>query len=130
MPQGAPADLGVDHLTKQGIEPLRSRAARVASTILEHRFIMDFSKAFGPHRVYLEAQFGKKEASLMDFCKFRIAHHERHLSLGIEVLLFDPDTFFAHRRDAISGMARFGVGKEILSVLGLECPIWLVGLEE
>ena len=130
MPQTVPADLGVDGLSKEDIEPLRSAAACVASTVLDHRFVMDFSKAFGPHRVYLEAQFGKKEASLMDFCKLRIAYRERHLSLGIELLMYDPNAFFAHRRAAVSGMATFGVAKEILPVLGLECPIWLIGLEE
>jgi len=27
-------------------------------------------------------------------------------------------------------MVTFGVAKEILPVLGLECPFWLVGLED
>ena len=130
MPETAPADLGIGQLTKKQLESKRRRELCLASTILGHKWLIDFSKTFRQNRVYLEVQFGKKEALFMDFCKLRIAYYERRLSLGIEIVMCEPTRFFGHRRAAISGMADFNVAKETLPIIGLDCPIYLIGLSE
>lgn len=130
MPKAAPVDLEIGEFTKKELESRRKRELCLAPTILRHRWVFDFSKTFGQHRVCLEAQFGKKEAALMDFSKLQIAYHERHLSLGIEMLMAEPRAFFRNRSASVSGMAEFSVAKEILPILGLECPVWLVGIVE
>lgn len=63
-----------------------------------------------------------------DFCGFRIAYAERRLALGIEIVLSEPVKYFAHRKSSIGGMASFDVARETLTTIGLECPIWLVGI--
>jgi len=80
--------------------------------------------------VQVEAQFGKVEAMFKDFCGFRIAYAERRLALGIEIVLVDPPSYFAHQKSAVSGMASFDIAMNTLATIGLECPIWLVGVEE
>ena len=70
------------------------------------------------------------EAMFKDFCGFRIAYSERRLALGIEVVLVDPNSYFAHRRKVISGMASCEMAKETLNGIGLDCPIWLVGIRD
>ncbi len=93
------------------------------------RWHADFAKTFdGIKLVQIEAQFGKVEAMFKDFCGFRIAYAERRLSLGIMIVLSDPMTYFSHRKSAIGGMASFRVAKDTLNVIGLDCPIWLVGI--
>jgi hypothetical protein len=65
-----------------------------------------------------------------DFCDFRIAFAERKLALGIEIVLSDPNGYFAHRKSAVGGMASFNIAKNTLATIGLDCPIWLIGIEE
>jgi hypothetical protein len=65
-----------------------------------------------------------------DFCGFRIAYAERRLALGIEIVLVDPPGYFVLRKNTVSGMASFDIAKNTLATIGLECPIWLVGIEE
>lgn len=65
-----------------------------------------------------------------DFCGFRIAYAERRLALGIEIVLCDPPTYFSHRKNAIGGMASFNIAKGTLNTIGLDCPIWLVGMDQ
>ena len=62
-----------------------------------------------------------------DFYGFRIAYVERRLVLGIEIVLCDPDSYFAGRRYAL-GVTSFGVAKNTLTTIGLDCPIWLIGI--
>ena len=76
----------------------------------------------------MEAQFGKVEAMFKDFCGFRIAYAERRLALGIEIVLCNPASYFAHRKNAIGGMASFDIAKNTLNTIGLDCPIWLIGI--
>lgn len=59
-----------------------------------------------------------------------MAYVEKRLALGIEIILSRPYEYFAHRKSAISGMAYFNIAKETLPLIGLDCPIWLVGLRE
>jgi hypothetical protein len=109
---------------------LNNRDICRTSTTLQNRWHADFAKSFGSKLVHIEAQFGKVEAMFKDFCGFRIAYAERRLSLGIEIVLSHPARYFSHRRNAIGGMASFEVAKETLTTIGLECPIWLIGIDE
>ena len=78
--------------------------------------------------VQIEAQFGKVEAMFKDFCGFRIAYAEKRLALGIEIVIANPPSYFSHRKNTISGMASFNVAKSTLTTIGLNCPIWLIGI--
>ena len=99
------------------------------STTLDASWHPDFGKLFAPGLVQIEAQFGKVESMFKDFCGFRIARHERRLALGIEVIPYEPYAYFSHRRNAIGGMAYFDIAKNTLPAIGLDCPIWLIGIE-
>lgn len=90
----------------------------------------DFAKSFGDKLVHLEAQFGKVEAMFKDFCGFRIARYENRLALGIEIVICKPSQYFSHRKGAVSGMAYFEIAKNTLPTIGLDCPIWLIGIYE
>ena len=118
---------------KQSLNILRERNRReycLTSTTLNTRWHSDFAKKIGANLVQLEAQFGKVEAMFKDFCGFRIAYAERRLALGIEIVLSNPMVHFAHRKNAIGGMANFRIAKDTLTTIGLDCPIWLIGIGE
>ena len=100
----------------------------LTSTTLNTRWCADYAKSFGSNLIQIEAQFGKVEAMFKDFCGFRIAYSERRLALGIEIVLSNPNSYFAYRRHAIWGMASFSIAKDTLNSIGLDCPIWLVGI--
>jgi len=102
----------------------------LTSTTLDTRWHSDFARSFNGKLVQIEAQFGKVEAMFKDFCGFRIAYAERRLALGIEIVLCDPPAYFAHRKNAIGGMASFKIAKATLNTIGLDCPIWLIGIAE
>jgi len=113
----------------QEIREWNHRSLCITSTTLDTRWHADFAKTFdGTKLVQIEAQFGKVEAMFKDFCGFRIAYAERRLALGIEIVLSIPMSYFAHRKSAIGGMASFNVAKNTLNMIGLDCPIWLVGI--
>jgi hypothetical protein len=119
-----------NNISLQEIKNQNKRNQCLTSTTLNTRWYADFAKAFGSKLVQIEAQFGKVEAMFKDFCGFRIAYAERRLALGIEIVLSNPNLYFAHRRHAIGGMASFAIAKDTLNTIGLDCPIWLVGIEE
>jgi hypothetical protein len=100
------------------------------STTIDARWHADFGKSFDGKLVQVEAQFGKVEAMFKDFCGFRMAYAERRLALGIEIVMADPRGYFAHRKSAVSGMASFNIAKGTLNTIGLDCPIWLIGISE
>ena len=112
-------------------EPRRVNIRKLCrtSTTLQAKWHADFAKVFGSKLVQIEAQFGKVEAMFKDFCGFRIAFAERRLALGIEIVLSEPVKYFAHRKSSIGGMASFDVARETLTTIGVECPIWLVGID-
>jgi hypothetical protein len=64
-----------------------------------------------------------------DFCGFRIGNYERRLSLGIEIVICEPTVYFSHRKNAVSGMAYFDIARKTLPAIGLDCPIWLIGMK-
>jgi hypothetical protein len=97
---------------------------------LDIRWHAGYAKRYGTNLVQVEAQFGKVEAIFKDFCGFRIANAEGRLALGIKIVLVDPPGYFAHRKNAVSGMASFDIANYTLATIGLDSPIWLVGIEE
>jgi len=107
-----------------------NRSLCVTSSTLGANWHADFAKSFDGRLVQVEAQFGKVESMFKDFCGFRIAHFERRLALGIEIVLSEPNIYFAHRKSSVSGMAYFDIAKRTIPAIGLECPIWLVGIKE
>jgi hypothetical protein len=42
----------------------------------------------------------------------------------------DPGSFSRDRKKSISGMAYFEIAKKTLPAIGLDCPLWLVGIKE
>jgi len=111
------------------VRKTNDRKMCLTSTTLDTRWHSDFAKSFDYKLVQIEAQFGKVEAMFKDFCGFRIAFAERRLALGIEIVLSEPNIYFAHRRSAIGGMASFNIAKNTLTTIGLDCPIWLIGID-
>jgi len=112
------------------IKKSNNRNLCLTSTTLDTRWHADFAKSFDSKLVQIETQFGKVEAMFKDFCGFRIAYAERRLDLGIVIVLSDPPAYFAHRKNAVSGMANFDIAKNTLTTIGLDCPIWLIGIDE
>jgi hypothetical protein len=125
-----PADLHTEKLNLSEIRQLNNRDICLTSTNQSAKWHTDFGKSFERGIVQVEAQFSKIEAMFKDFCGFRIAYAERRLALGIEIVLSDPYRYFAHRRNAIGGMANFRIAKDTLTTIGLDCPIWLVDIRE
>ena len=117
----------------ESIEIIRDKNLRdlcLTSSTMDTHWHSDYAKRYGNNLVQVEAQFGKVEAMFKDFCGFRIAYAEGKLALGIEIVLVDPPGYFALRKNTVSGMASFDIAKNTLATIGLECPIWLVGIEE
>lgn len=112
--------------TKPSITNIRSNC--ITSSTLQADWHSDFAKSYDSGLVQLEVQFGKVEAMFKDFCGFQIAYAERRLLLGIEIVMSQPYEYFAHRKSSVSGMAYFNIAKETLPMIGLQCPIWLVGI--
>ena len=65
-----------------------------------------------------------------DFCGFKMGRYERRLALGIEIVMCEPNKYFFHRRPSTSGMAYFDIARKTLPAIGLDCPIWLVGIKD
>ena len=130
IPNCPPADLSTPFRDKAKIAKHNNRSLCMTATTLNVRWYADFAKQCSGKLVQLEAQFGTVESMFKDFCGFRIATFEKRLALGIEVVLSEPNKYFAHRKNAVSGMAYFDVAKRTLSTIGLDCPIWLIGIKE
>ena len=133
VPTGAaagPTDVDVITQSLNALKLENKRNLCLTSTTLDTRWHSDFAKSFGSSLVQIEAQFGKVEAMFKDFCGFRIAYAERRLALGVEIVLTDPSAYFAHRKNAMGGMASFDIAKNTLTSIGLDCPIWLIGVGE
>ena len=124
-----PFDLSIKSVNLEDIKSANATDICLTTTTLEARWRSDYAKLFGGRLVQIEAQFGKVEAMFKDFCGFRIARYERRLALGIEIVMSEPAKYFSHRRASTSGMAYFGIAKKTLPAIGLECPIWLVGIK-
>jgi hypothetical protein len=125
-----PPELAIDGVTLKDIKNSNNRDLCITSTTIEAKWHSDFAKSYDGKLVQVEAQFGKVESMFKDFCGFKIAWNERRLALGIEIVLCEPGKYFAHRKAATSGMAYFDIAKKTLPTIGLDCPIWLVGIKE
>ncbi len=133
VPTGAAAGPTDVDVTTQSLNALKLENKRnlcLTSTTLDTRWHSDFAKSCGSSLVQIEAQFGKVEAMFKDFFGFRIAYAERRLALGVEIVLTDPSAYFAHRKNTMGGTASFDIAKNALSSIGLDCPIWLIGVGE
>ena len=125
-----PRELSIPDPDKGETKKSPGRNLCKSTTTLEAEWRTDFAKVFVGGLVHLEVQFGKVESMFKDFCGFRIGWYERRISLGIEIVVCRPRSFFRGRERTVSGMAYFEIARQTLPAIGLECPIWLVGLEE
>ena len=128
-----PSAAGANIHSKFNLQQIKQKNQRnlcLTSTTLDTRWHADYAKSINDELVQIEAQFGKVEAMFKDFCGFRIAYAERRLALGIEIVMCEPQNYFAHRKNAIGGMASFNIAKGTLNTIGLDCPIWLIGIYE
>jgi hypothetical protein len=128
--EAPPENLSIGGVTLKDIKGNNNRELCITSTTIKARWHSDFAKIFEGKLVQIEAQFGKVESMFKDFCGFKIAWHERRLSLGIEIVMCNPGKYFSHRKASTSGMAYFEIAKKTLPAIGLDCPIWLVGIRE
>jgi hypothetical protein len=94
----APDDLNLQSVSRKQASDRNNRNLCVTSTTLEARWHSDFAKSSDGKLVQIEVQFGKVESMFKDFCGFTIARFERRLSLGIEIILCEPNRYFSHRR--------------------------------
>ena len=124
-----PKDLGLTDIHRERIEKMNDRSLCVTAMTLEASWHCDFAKLFPLGLAQVEVQFGKVETMFKDFCGFRLAHYEKRLALGVEIVMHNPYGYFAHRRNAIGGMAYFDIAKNTLPAIGLDCPIWLLGIK-
>lgn len=109
---------------------INNRSLCATSSTLGAKWHADFAKVIDARLVQIEAQFGQVESMFKDFCGFRIAYFERRLALGIEIVMSEPNVYFAHRKSSVSGMAYFDIANRTLPAIGLECPIWLIGIKQ
>ena len=100
------------------------------TTTIDATLRADFGQMYSASLVQMEAQFGTVESMFKDFCGFRMAYCERRLALGIEIVMSEPNVYFEHRKSAVTGMAYFEVARKTLPAIGLDCPIWLIGIKE
>ena len=124
-----PDNLGIESPDLNNIRGQNDRQLCLTSTTIEARWYADFAKLYDNKLVQIEAQFGKVGSMFKDFCGFKIGCYEKRLALGIEIVMYDPGTYFSHRRAATSGMAYFDIAKKTLPAVGLDCPIWLIGIK-
>lgn len=126
----APSELGIGSISLSELKKGNNRDLCKTSTTINATWHSDFAKGYAKGLVQIEAQFGKVESMFKDFCGFRMAYQEKRFALGIEIVMSQPNKYFAHRKSAISGMAYFDIAKTALPSIGLDCPIWLVGIRE
>lgn len=126
----APKDITGTFRKKELLSKTNLRDLCRTSTTLDASWRSDFGKLFEHKLVQIEAQFGKVESMAKDFCGFKIGSSERRLALGIEIVVYEPNMYFSHRKKAISGMAYFEIARMMLPAINLDCPIWLIGITE
>ena len=125
-----PDDLNITGVNSTLLQKSNIRNLCLTSKSLGAAWHVDFAKKFGDKLVQIEAQFGKVESMFKDFCGFRITRTEGQLAVGIEIVMSNPGQYFSHRKKAISGMAYFEIAKKTLPAINIECPIWVIGLNE
>jgi hypothetical protein len=125
-----PEDLHIPDFNKALAIRNRHRDLCLSATTIDASWHTDFGKVTPSGLVQIQAQFGKVELMFKDFCGFRLASYEKRLALGIEIVMSKPNAYFLHRKASISGMAYFDIAKKTLPAIGIDCPIWLVGIHE
>lgn len=127
--QSPSSDLEMAPIFRKDILQRNDRSLCRTATTIEASWHSDFAKRYPSGVVQIEAQFGKVESMFKDFCGFRIAWYERRIALGIEIVMVNPAVYFSHRKASIGGMAYFDIARKTLPAIGIECPIWLIGIE-
>ena len=134
IPQGAgktpPTDIS---LTVDIVQPKKVNSRRLCrtSTTLKARMACRLCQSF-----WCTSWFRSRHSSARSrlcsrsFVGSGLPMLRGRLALGIEIVLSEPTNYFAHRKSSIGGMASFDVARETLTTIGLECPIWLVGIAE
>ncbi|MFA6148676.1 MAG: hypothetical protein WC899_10760 [bacterium] len=130
LPESPPNGIDVKIIAVSERKRERERSLCRTSTTIDAKWHADFGRTYVGKLVQMEAQFGTVESMFKDFCGFRIANYEKRLALGIEIVMSEPNVYFAHRKGAVTGMAYFEVAKKTLPAIGLDCPIWLIGIRE
>lgn len=125
-----PMDLDIPNFSKTSAISDRNRNLCLSATTIDASWHTDFGKVTPAGLVQIQAQFGKVELMFKDFCGFSLASYEKRLALGIEIVISKPNAYFTHRKASISGMAYFDIAKKTLPAIGLNCPIWLIGIHE
>ncbi len=115
--------------TLEELESQKDRKACLTSTTLGSQRCADYAKQFDAGLVQIEVQFGALGAMFKDYCGFRIAYAEKRLALGVEIVLNDPTALTAQIEKPDTELANFEVAKQTLDTIGLDCPIWLLGIE-
>ena len=131
-----PSSVGKTGSPELHVQSDRNKAKRqnirdlcLTSTTMGTQWRSDFANTFEGKLVQVEAQFGKLDAMFKDFCGFKIAYAEKRLALGIEIVLSDPMRYFEHPRRSVSEMANFDMAKNTLTTIGMDVPIWLIGID-
>ena len=110
IPERPPRDLDIN-LNLDQIKQKNQRQFCLTTTTIDAGWHSDFAKSYSNKLVQIEAQFGKVESMFKDFCGFKMAYADKRLALGIEIVMFKPSEYFAHRKNSIRGMAGFELRK-------------------
>ena len=130
LPEIPPKGIEVGSISLSERKKGNNRNQCRTTTTVDATWKADFGKSYSSMLVQIEAQFGTVESMFKDFCGFRMAYYERRLALGIEIVMIEPNVYFEHRKSAVTGMAYFEVARKTLPAIGMDCPIWLIGIKE
>lgn len=89
------------------------------------KLIGDFRKGL----VFIEVQFGNSSTLYRDYYKFQYGLANGLLSLAVLIVPIKPSKFFPTRANSVNNMADFALAKKCLTVLPLNVPTLLIGLE-
>jgi hypothetical protein len=89
------------------------------------KLIGDFRKGL----VFIEVQFGNSSTLYRDYYKFQYGLANGLLSLAVLIVPIKPSKFFPTRTNSVNNMADFTLAKKCLTVLPLNVPTLLIGLE-
>jgi hypothetical protein len=133
VPVGAPDECPIDLNILESLSDIKDNNTRdfcLASTAFDTFWHADFGKKMNDQLLQVKAQFGQVDQLYKDFCGFRIARVESGLSLGIEIVMENPVGFGRLSKHKGSGLAGFNDARRTLTAVGLDCPIWLIGLSD
>ena len=124
----SPKDLNLS-LTLDEIKKLHNEEMCKTSQNLPTHTTSDFAKKLNNKTVKMGVQFGSLEKLSQDFIKYRISYVEKRLDLGIELVIKDKTIFSLDEDNDSESPVLFNTATNTLVMLGLECPICLIGIE-